>query len=70
MNDDPHVEHEYLTMHGDDGLLGYAITFVQDDALHVVDVLVDGARADLFRDVLAALVRARPGARAGPRSSA
>lgn len=60
VNDDPHVAHEYLTMYGDDGLLGYAITFVQDDALHVVDVLVDGARSDLFRDLLAALVsRAR-----------
>ena len=30
VNDDPHVEHEYLTMHGDDGLLGYAIAFVQE----------------------------------------
>lgn len=57
VSDDPHVEHEYLTMYGDDGLLGYAITFPQDDALHVVDVLVDGARADLFRDLFAAVIR-------------
>jgi hypothetical protein len=56
VNDDPHIRHEYLTMWGDDGLLGYAIFFVQEDDLHVVDVLVDGARADLFSDLLAALV--------------
>ena len=56
VNDDPHVEHEYLTMHGDDGLLGYAIAFVQGDTLHVVDVLVDGARTELFRDLFAALI--------------
>lgn len=55
VSEDPHVRHEYLTIHGDDGLLGYAIAFVQDDDLHVVDVLVDGARADLFRDLFAAL---------------
>jgi hypothetical protein len=57
VNDDPHVRHKYLTMHGDDGLLGYAIAFVQDDDLHVVDVLVDGARADLFGHLFAALAR-------------
>ena len=57
MNDDPHVEHKYLTMHGDDGLLGYAIAFVQEGDLHVVDVLVDGARADLFDHLFAALTR-------------
>ena len=57
VNDDPHVEHEYLTMHGDGGLLGYAIVFVQDDDLHVVDLLVDRARADLFRDLLAVVIR-------------
>ena len=56
VSDDPHVEHEYLTMHGDGGLLGYAVTFVQDDTLHVVDVLVDGARAELFRNLLSALI--------------
>jgi hypothetical protein len=55
VGDDPHVRHEYLTMHGDGRLLGYAVTFVQDDDLHVVDVLVDGARADLFGDLFAAL---------------
>ena len=54
---DPHVEHEYLTMHGDGALLGYAITFVQDDDLHVVDLLVDGARSDLVRDLLAVVIR-------------
>lgn len=57
VNEDPHVEHEYLTVHGDGALLGYAITFVQGDDLHVVDVLVDGARADLFTGLLAAVVR-------------
>jgi hypothetical protein len=57
VNDDPHVEHKYLTMHGDDGLLGYAIAFVQEGDLHVVDVLVDGARADLFDHLFAALTR-------------
>ena len=57
VNDDPHVEHGYLTVHGDDGLLGYAIAFVQGDTLHVVDVLVDGARTELFRDLFAAMIR-------------
>lgn len=58
VNDDPHVEHRYLTMYGDGReLLGYAIAFVQDDNLNVVDVLVDGARADLFDDLFAALVQ-------------
>jgi hypothetical protein len=56
VSDDPHVEHEYLTMHGDGGLLGYAVTFVQDDTLHVVDVLVDGASSKLFRNLLSALI--------------
>lgn len=57
IDDDPHIEHEYLAMEGADGLLGYAIFFVQGDTLHVVDVLVDGARTDLFRHLLAALTR-------------
>ncbi len=57
VNDDPHVEHRYLTMHGDGGLLGYAIAFVQEGDLHVVDVLVDGARAELFDQLFAALTR-------------
>jgi hypothetical protein len=57
INDDPYIEHEYLTMHGDDGLLGYVVSYVQRDTLYVVDVLVDGARTDLFRHLLAALVR-------------
>jgi hypothetical protein len=57
VNDDPHIEHEYLTMYGDDGLLGYVIYFVQRDTLHVVDILVDGAHTGLFRHLLAALVR-------------
>jgi hypothetical protein len=57
VNDDPHVQHEYLTIHGDGGLLGYAIVFIQEDDLHVVDILVDDARADLFRDVFSALVQ-------------
>lgn len=56
VNDDPYVEHEYLTMHGDDGLLGCAISFVQGDTLHVVDVLVDGAHTELFRNLLGALI--------------
>jgi hypothetical protein len=57
VNDDPYIRHEYLTMHGDDGLLGYVISYVQRDTLFVVDVLVDGARTDLARHLLAALVR-------------
>lgn len=57
INDDPHIEHEYLTMYGDDGLLGYVIYFVQRDTLHVVDILVDGTRTVLFRHLLAALAR-------------
>ncbi len=57
INGDPHIEHEYLAMYGDDGLLGYAIYFVQRDTLHVVDVLVDGKRPALFRHLLAALTR-------------
>ncbi len=57
VNDDPHVEHEYLIMTGRHGLLGYAVSFVQQGALHVVDLLVDGARTDLFRHLLAALTR-------------
>jgi len=57
VNDDPHVEHEYLTISGPGGLLGYAISFVQGDTLHIVDLLVDDARPDLFRDLLAAVAR-------------
>jgi hypothetical protein len=56
VSDDPHVEHEYLTVHGEGGLLGYAITFVQDDTLHLVDILADGARPEVFRDLLSALI--------------
>ncbi len=56
VNEDPHVDHEYLVMRGDDGLLGYAVTFVQGDDLHLVDIIVDGARKDLFACLLAALV--------------
>lgn len=57
VNDDPHLRHEYLVMRGEGGLLGYAVFFVQGDTLHVVDVLVDEARTDLFRHLLAAVVR-------------
>lgn len=57
INDDPHIEHEYLTMYGGDGLLGYVIYFVQRETLHVVDILVDGTRTTLFRHLLAALAR-------------
>ncbi len=57
INDDPHLEHEYVTMYGPDGLLGYAISFIQGGTLHIVDVLVDGARADLFRHLLAAVTQ-------------
>jgi hypothetical protein len=56
VSDDPHVEHEYLTVHADGGLLGYAITFVQGDTLHVVDILADGAHSEAFRNVFAALI--------------
>jgi hypothetical protein len=57
INDDPYIEHEYLTMYGGDGLLGYVIYFVQGDTLHVVDILADGTRTALFRHLLAALAR-------------
>lgn len=57
VNDDPHVEHEYLTMRDDDRLLGYVIYFVQRDTLHVVDILTEGAHTALFRHLLAALNR-------------
>jgi hypothetical protein len=57
VNDDPYIEHEYLTMYGDDGLLGYVICYVQGDTLYVVDILVDGTRTALFRHLLAALTR-------------
>jgi hypothetical protein len=57
VNDDPYIEHEYLTMYGDEGLLGYVISYVQGDTLYVVDVLVDGARTELSRHLLAALAR-------------
>ncbi len=55
VNDDPYIDHEYLTMYGDGRLLGYVIYYVQRDTLYVVDVLVDGARTDLARHLLAAL---------------
>lgn len=57
ISEDPHLTHEYLTMRGDDGLLGYAVYFVQRGTLHVVDILADGADTALFRHLLAALVR-------------
>ena len=57
INDDPYIEHEYLTMYGGGGLLGYVIYFVQRDTLYVVDILVDGTRTALFRHLLAALAR-------------
>ncbi len=57
INDDPHIEHEYLTMSGDNGLLGYVIYFVQRDTLHIVDIIVDGTSTALFRHLLAAVVR-------------
>ena len=57
IDDDPYIEHEYLTMHGDAGLLGYVIYYVQRDTLYVVDILVDGTRTALFRHLLAALTR-------------
>jgi hypothetical protein len=56
VSDDPHVAHEYLTMHGGDRLLGYAVAFVQGDTLHVVDVLVDGVHPELFRSLLSAII--------------
>lgn len=55
IDDDPHIAHEYLTMHDDGALLGYAISFLQDGTLHVVDLLVDGASAALYRHLLAAV---------------
>lgn len=57
IDEDPHVRHEYLTMRNEGGLLGYAVVFVQDDDLHVVDLLVDRARPDLARELLAVVVR-------------
>jgi hypothetical protein len=57
VNDDPYIEHQYLAMYGGDGLLGYVIYYVQRDTMYVVDILVDGARTELFRHLLAALTR-------------
>jgi hypothetical protein len=57
IDEDPHVRHEYLTMRDEGGLLGYAVVFTQDDDLHVVDLLVDGARADLARELLGVVIR-------------
>jgi hypothetical protein len=57
VNDDPYIEHEYLTMHGDGALLGYVVSYVEGDTLYVADVLVDGADSGLFRHLLAALTR-------------
>jgi len=55
IDDDPHLQHEYLTMSGSTGVLGYAAYFIQHGALHVVDVVVDGARTDLARHLFAAV---------------
>lgn len=57
VNDDPYIDHEYLTMHADGGLLGYAITYVDRGTLYIVDLLVEGATTALFRRLLAAVVR-------------
>jgi hypothetical protein len=57
INDDPYIEHEYLTMYGEGGRLGYVISYVQRDTLYVVDVLVDRADTDVFRHLLSALTR-------------
>ena len=57
INDDPYIEHEYLTMYGGGGLLGYVIYSVQRGTLYVVDILVDGTRTALFRHLFAALAR-------------
>jgi hypothetical protein len=57
VNDDPYIDHEYLTMHDGDRLLGYVISYVQGDTLYVVDLLVDGADAGSFRHLLAGLTR-------------
>ncbi len=60
IDEDPHIRHEYLTMRDDGGLLGYAVFFLQDGTLHVVDVVVDGAGTALFRHLFAAVcARAR-----------
>jgi hypothetical protein len=55
INDDPYIVHEYLAMYGDGRLLGYVIYYVQGDKMYIADVLVDGARTDLFRHLLAGL---------------
>lgn len=57
IDDDPHIAHEYLTMREDGTLLGYAVSFLQEGTLHVVDILVDGGGAALFRHLLAAVCR-------------
>jgi hypothetical protein len=57
INDDPYIGHEYLTMYGGGGLLGYVIYYVDRDTLYVADILVDGAGTALFRHLLAALSR-------------
>lgn len=55
IDEDPYLEHEYLTISAGDRLLGYAVYFIQNDTLHIVDLLVDGERAALFRHLLAAV---------------
>lgn len=57
VNDNPHLEHEYLTMYGPDGLLGYVIYYVQGEKMYIADILVDGAHTDLYRHLLAALAK-------------
>ena len=57
VNDDPYIDHEYLTMHGDGRLLGYVICYVHGDKMYIADILVEGARTDLFRHLLAALAK-------------
>ncbi len=57
VNDNPHLEHEFVTMYGDGRLLGYVIYYVQGDKMYVADILAEGARTDLFRHLLAALAK-------------
>jgi len=57
VNEDPYIEHEYLTMRDDGRLLGYVVAYVDRGTLYVVDLLTEGASTALFRHLLAALLR-------------
>jgi len=55
---DPYLEHEYLTIRdggAGGGLLGYAVYYVRDGILSLVDLIVEGRSPALHRHLLAAV---------------